>query len=82
MLVCSGMAGVVTAMSMMLVLLAATRPFQIMPLNALAAIVIAGVIPLVDFGSLLPLLKVMAKISIHTPERACLLQMCAMTKMA
>lgn len=48
----------VTALSMMLVLLLATRPFQIMPLNALAAIVIAGVMPLVDFGSLLPLVKV------------------------
>ena len=48
----------VTALSMMGLLLGGTRPFELMPLNALAAIVIAGVVPLVDFGSLLPLLKV------------------------
>ena len=48
---------------MMLVLLVATRPFQIMPLNALAAIVIAGVMPLVDFASLRPLLQVSSDLS-------------------
>ncbi|KAK9867074.1 hypothetical protein WJX84_002332 [Apatococcus fuscideae] len=53
----SRLTGVITALSMVVVLLVATRPFELMPLNALAAIVIAGVIPLVDFGSLLPLLK-------------------------
>ena len=55
---CAGASGVVTALTILLVLLLATKPFQMMPLNALAAIVIAGVIPLVDFRSFVILVQV------------------------
>ena len=56
-----------TALSMICVLLVGTRPFDVMPLNALAAIVIAGVVPLADFGSLLKLLQVQCDLFTATP---------------
>ncbi len=46
----SGLAGVVTAGLVGITLLCLTQVFNAMPMNALAAIVIAGVLPLLDFG--------------------------------
>lgn len=46
----SGLAGVVTAGLVGITLLCLTPLFNAMPMNALAAIVIAGVLPLLDFG--------------------------------
>ncbi|KAL3141752.1 hypothetical protein ABBQ32_004432 [Trebouxia sp. C0010 RCD-2024] len=46
----SGLAGVVTAGLVGITLLCLTPVFNAMPMNALAAIVIAGVLPLLDFG--------------------------------
>ncbi|KAL0048646.1 hypothetical protein WJX82_007650 [Trebouxia sp. C0006] len=46
----SGLAGVVTAGLVSVTLLCLTQVFNAMPMNALAAIVIAGVLPLLDFG--------------------------------
>ena len=46
----SGLAGVVTAGLVGVALLCLTPVFNGMPMNALAAIVIAGVLPLLDFG--------------------------------
>ena len=46
----SGLAGVVTADLVGITLLCLIRVFNAMPMNALAAIVIAGVLPLLDFG--------------------------------
>ena len=46
----SGLAGVVTAGLVGITLLFLTQVFNAMPMNALAAIVIAGVLPLLDFG--------------------------------
>ena len=45
----SGLAGVVTAALVGVALLCLTPVFNGMPMNALAAIVIAGVLPLLDF---------------------------------
>ena len=46
----SGLAGVVTAGLVGVTMLVLTPLFNAMPMNALAAIVIAGVLPLLDFG--------------------------------
>ena len=46
----TGLAGVVNAALVGLTLLCLTPVFNTMPMNALAAIVIAGVLPLLDFG--------------------------------
>lgn len=46
----TGLAGLVTAALVGITLLCLTPVFNAMPMNALAAIVIAGVLPLLDFG--------------------------------
>ena len=54
----AGLAGLVNAALIGVVLLCLTPVFRHMPLNALAAIVITGVIGLLDFPRVLFLLKV------------------------
>ena len=56
----AGLAGLVNAALIGVVLLCLTPVFRHMPLNALAAIVITGVIGLLDFPRVLFLLKVSA----------------------
>lgn len=56
-LLCVGLAGLVNATLIGIVLLCLTPVFRHMPLNALAAIVITGVIGLLDFPRVIFLLK-------------------------
>ena len=56
----SGLAGIVTASLVGVTLLWLTPVFNAMPMNALAAIVIAGVLPLLDFGRGVSLFRVSA----------------------
>ncbi len=56
----AGLAGLVNATLIGIVLLCLTPVFRHMPLNALAAIVITGVIGLLDFPRVIFLLRVIA----------------------
>ena len=60
----TGLAGVVTAGLVGIALLLLTPVFNGMPMNALAAIVIAGVLPLLDFGKGVSLFWVSAFLSL------------------
>eukprot|EP00192_Tetraselmis_astigmatica_P007586 CAMPEP_0117680504 /NCGR_PEP_ID=MMETSP0804-20121206/18396_1 /TAXON_ID=1074897 /ORGANISM="Tetraselmis astigmatica, Strain CCMP880" /LENGTH=749 /DNA_ID=CAMNT_0005490023 /DNA_START=80 /DNA_END=2329 /DNA_ORIENTATION=- len=54
----TGLAGAVTSMLVLLILLFITPVFEWMPFNALAAIVISGVVGLVEFNEMMFLFKV------------------------
>lgn len=64
------LAGFVTAMAVMFVLLFLTKVFALLPYNTMAAIIIAGVLTLVEFDTALYLFKVRRRSPLAARRRA------------